>query len=251
VLAPPLERTLAALSDRVAARWDEPIPDGLEPGAVDREVEWEIAVGSDGRARAARLDDSGAPLDADDAIAFTVRGHTLRVSPGTFFQANDLLHDALLDAVDAAVGTGDRLLELHAGAGFFTLALAHRFASLQAVESGAGAVRDLRANLDTAGLRRVEVVHGRVEDVVPDGVASAPDVVLADPPRAGLGAACVRALVALAPLRIVHLSCDPATLARDVAALCGQGYALRSLEGFDLFPQTPHVEALAVLERGA
>ena len=76
-----------------------------------------------------------------------------------------------------------------------------------------------------------------------------PEVVVLDPPRVGLERGAVDSLVALEPRRIVYLSCDPATLARDLGRISGHGWQLSSLEGFDLFPQTPHVEALAVLER--
>jgi 23S rRNA (uracil1939-C5)-methyltransferase len=141
------------------------------------------------------------------------------------------------------------LLELFAGAGFFSLALARCFAHVQLVESDAGAVEDLRANLSRAGLMNVVVTPLCAEVAIPDRVERVPDVVLLDPPRAGLDQAVLRCLAALDPDRIVYLSCDPATLARDVARLLPHGFVLRSLEGFDLFPQTPHVEALAVLVR--
>ena len=77
----------------------------------------------------------------------------------------------------------------------------------------------------------------------------APEALVLDPPRAGLPEGAVEALARLAPARVVYLSCDPATLARDLALWDARGWALRSLDGFDLFPQTPHVEALALLER--
>ena len=247
VLTPELNAELAALGDRVAAT-REPGP-GSQSEA--REAEWEIAVGSDGFARSSRLDDAGATEVGDETITLSVRGHALRVSPGTFFQANGLLHARLLDGVASAVGTGGGLLELHAGAGFFTLALAAGFERVQVVESGGAAVRDLRVNLDRAGLTHVEVIEGRAEAVLEARVHAQPDVLLADPPRAGLGAATVRAICAIAPARVVYLSCDPATLSRDIAEFDAAGYTLRSIAGFDLFPQTPHIEALALLDRNA
>jgi tRNA/tmRNA/rRNA uracil-C5-methylase (TrmA/RlmC/RlmD family) len=98
----------------------------------------------------------------------------------------------------------------------------------------------------------VRVIEARVEPWLAAGEAAAlaPEVVVLDPPRGGVGPAASEALARLPARRIVHLSCDPATLARDVAVLAARGWRLASLHGFDLFPQTPHVEALAVLEPG-
>jgi tRNA/tmRNA/rRNA uracil-C5-methylase (TrmA/RlmC/RlmD family) len=95
-------------------------------------------------------------------------------------------------------------------------------------------------------------VEARVEAWLAAGEAAAfaPEVVVLDPPRGGVGAAAAETLAGLPARRLVHLSCDPATLARDVAVLAARGWRLASLHGFDLFPQTPHVEVLAVLERG-
>jgi 23S rRNA (uracil1939-C5)-methyltransferase len=153
----------------------------------------------------------------------------------------------------AAAERGARALELHAGAGFFTLGLAARFGELIAVESDPRAARDLRANLARAGRENVRVLAQRASRALASaGVARfAPDAVVLDPPRAGIGPGEAAALARLAPRRIVHVSCDPATLARDLRVLLGSGYRLASCRGFDLFPQTPHLEALALLERAS
>jgi 23S rRNA (uracil1939-C5)-methyltransferase len=174
-----------------------------------------------------------------------------------FVQGNGLLLDALAEAVVGAstqgsLARGGRALELYAGAGFLTLPLARRFAELRAVESNPAAVRDLRANLEAAGGCRVDLVQGRSERVLADLIRAGehPEVVVLDPPRSGLESQTRRRLLELAPQRIVYLSCDPATLSRDLAVLCTDRYILLEIQGFDLFPQTFHVEAMAVLERG-
>jgi 23S rRNA (uracil1939-C5)-methyltransferase len=236
ILMPELDRRLGVLADEVAA--------SVQPG----EREWELALGRPGDVRATSLASGQAPSPAD-RIALEVGIDTLELSPGTFAQGNSMLLDTLHQAVCSRVGEGDSLLELFAGAGFFSLALARCFAHVQLVESDAGAVEDLRANLSRAGLMNVVVTPLCAEVAIPDRIERVPDVVLLDPPRAGLDQAVLRCLAALDPDRIVYLSCDPATLARDVARLLPHGFVLRSLEGFDLFPQTPHVEALAVLVR--
>jgi tRNA/tmRNA/rRNA uracil-C5-methylase (TrmA/RlmC/RlmD family) len=206
--------------------------------------EWEIAsAGEVVRAHAAG--GPGPPIELDVGAA------KLRVSAGVFFQANPGLHAVLLDAVARAAGRGAVALELHAGCGFFTLALARAFERVVAVESDAAAVADLRHNLARAGARGVEVVPERLETALADPRLAAlrPDAVVLDPPRTGLPRGAAAALCALAPARIAYLSCDPATLARDLAALAGGGYELEAVEAFDLFPQTPHVEVLATLRR--
>jgi 23S rRNA (uracil1939-C5)-methyltransferase len=118
---------------------------------------------------------------------------------------------------------------------------------VEIVEASPGAVADLRANLQRSGLGHVRVIEGDVEEVLKSRSVARPDLVLLDPPRSGLSSAATDEIIALAAPRIVYLSCDPATLARDTARLRDGGYSLESIQGFDLFPQTPHVEALAVL----
>jgi len=123
--------------------------------------------------------------------------------------------------------------------------------SSEAVEADPVAVADLRCNLARAGCGDVHVVEASAERALPRGVQPEPDVVVLDPPRRGLTDRAARGLLRVAPRRVVYVSCDPATLARDTARLVAAGYALRGVEGFDLFPQTPHLEAVAVLEREA
>lgn len=207
--------------------------------------EWELAWG-DGQARAASL---AAP--SDERIFLEVAGERIGISPGVFAQSNALLLPALAARLLALAGAGGEALELYAGAGCFTLPLARRFERLVALEASPEAVRDLRANLRDAGIGSARVLDDTLESALESGAleALAPEALVLDPPRAGLPEGAARALAGLAPARVVYLSCDPATLARDLALWVAQGYALRSLEGFDLFPQTPHVEALALLER--
>jgi len=221
--------------------------------------EWHIGLGSDGSI-AKRETPLGAPCAHDDgppeSVAIAIGDETMTVSSGSFAQANHLMLDTLSNAVVAAVTRSSdaprdgTLLELHAGVGYFTLGLAGLFGRVHALESAASAVRDLRRNLANAGHTNVEVIHARVERWLGRPASTAyprPDVVLLDPPRSGLGAEIANQLAELGAARIVYVSCDAATLARDLKVLCGRGYRLERVTGFDLFPQTPHVEALAVL----
>jgi 23S rRNA (uracil1939-C5)-methyltransferase len=220
--------------------------------------EWELAAGSDGRVRVAPLDAAirrrPAAREAEpERIELVAAGERIRVSPGVFAQGHALLLDTLAAALLEAAGTGDTALELHAGAGFFTLGLARRFARVVAIESDPDAIRDLAGNVAAAGLRQVRVIEARVEAWLAAGEADAlgADVVVLDPPRGGIGAPAAAALARSPARRLVYLSCDPATWARDLAVLLSHGWRLTRVHGFDLFPQTPHVEALAVLELAA
>jgi tRNA/tmRNA/rRNA uracil-C5-methylase (TrmA/RlmC/RlmD family) len=203
--------------------------------------EWEIAAGSDG-ARAHALGESARPIE------LAVGDDRLRVSAGGFFQANPALHTALVESVARGAGRGALAVELHAGCGFFTLSLARAFERVVAVEADPAAAADLRHNLARAGRGNVAVVVERVESALAGRLAGLrPDALVLDPPRTGLPRGAASRIAALAPGRIAYLSCDPATLARDLAALVAAGLRLEAVEAFDLFPQTPHVEVLAVL----
>ncbi len=164
---------------------------------------------------------------------------TFRVGPKSFFQVNRFLVEKLVTAaLDGSEGS--TALDLYAGVGLFAIPMARRFASVTAVEAGSSAVRDLE--FTAAGALRVE--HSRVEDYVAR-LETTPDFILADPPRAGLGKEVVAHLNRLAPPRLTIVSCDPATLARDLAAL--PGYTIDRLTLVDLFPQTYHIETVARL----
>jgi 23S rRNA (uracil1939-C5)-methyltransferase len=165
-----------------------------------------------------------------------------RVSPHAFFQVNRFLIDAL---IEKSIGDarGDMALDLYAGVGLFALPLTKRFRQVVGVEAGSGAVRDMEVNAERAGLT-VNAQHQRVEDHMMR-LTRAPDFVLADPPRAGLGKSVVQNLNRVAPPRVTIVSCDPATLARDLAGL--SKYRIERLTLVDLFPQTFHLEAIADL----
>jgi 23S rRNA (uracil1939-C5)-methyltransferase len=168
-----------------------------------------------------------------------------RVSPRSFFQVNRFLPDRLVDvAIEGA--EGETALDLYAGVGLFSLALGQRFREVVAVESGSGAVRDLEFNASRAGLSNVRAVERRAEQYLA-ALESAPDFVLLDPPRAGLGKEVVRRLGELRPRLVTIVSCDPATLARDLSGLVAAGYAVQKITLVDLFPQTFHLEAVVRL----
>jgi len=182
--------------------------------------------------------------ESRQAIDYQTSLGTFRVSSRSFFQVNRFLAEKLVETALPDVG-GESALDLYAGVGLFALRMARRFKSVTAVESGSSAAHDLEFNASRAELA-VKVDQARVEDYLAR-LQITPEFVLADPPRAGLGKDVVAHLVRLAPPRMTIVSCDPATLARDLAGLTG--YRIDSLTLVDLFPQTFHLEAVVRLTR--
>jgi 23S rRNA (uracil1939-C5)-methyltransferase len=178
------------------------------------------------------------------AIDYATSFGTFRVSPRSFFQVNRFLIEPLVDAA-LYQSEGKTALDLYAGVGLFAVPLARRFENVIAVESSVTAARDLEVNAARAEVH-LETERARVEDFLRT-LAETPDFVLADPPRAGLDKTVVAQLERLAPPRITLVSCDPATLARDLAGLTS--YRMERLTLVDLFPQTYHLETIAQLVR--
>ena len=169
-----------------------------------------------------------------------------QVSKGSFFQVNRFLIDRLVAEVTAGV-KGRTALDLYAGVGLFSLPLAGNFERVIAVESGSGAVRDLEANASRIE-QTIESAQTTVDPFL-EQFSEPCDLVVADPPRAGLGKLAVKRLLALGPRQVVLVACDPATLARDLMPLLAGGYTLQRLVMIDLFPHTYHIESVAKLER--
>jgi 23S rRNA (uracil1939-C5)-methyltransferase len=165
-----------------------------------------------------------------------------RVGPDSFFQVNRFLLNALVQSATAGAD-GNHALDLYAGVGLFSLALARRFERVTAIETGSAAVRDLQFNAQRAGLTNVTAQRDSAEAYLAQ-LQQAPDFVLLDPPRAGFGKAVVRRLAELRPPQIAIVSCDPSTLARDLGGLLTAGYRFDRMALVDLFPQTYHFETV-------
>jgi 23S rRNA (uracil1939-C5)-methyltransferase len=179
------------------------------------------------------------------ALEYAAAGEHFRVSPGSFFQVNRFLLDAMIEAALGGL-EGESVVDLYAGVGLFTLPLARRFRSVTAVESNGSAYRDLLHNASQGGLE-VRAVHGS-SDAYLALAQESPDIVLADPPRAGLGKKATGELIRLRPRSIVIVSCDPSTLARDAAMLVSSGYRIVRASMIDVFPQTYHIETIVRLD---
>lgn len=185
-------------------------------------------------------------LDGPGFVEYEAAGSTFRVGHFSFFQVNRFLCDDLAREVADSEESGGRALDLFAGVGLFSVPLAKRFGYVLAVESNPAAARDLEANARGAGA--LEVKAADVERFLEKHKGTA-DLVVLDPPRAGLAPGAAKHLVRLAPPRITYVSCEPPTLARDLAALISGGYEIVTIHLFDLFPQTFHMETVVRLRR--
>jgi len=172
---------------------------------------------------------------------------TFRVSGPSFFQVNTQQAQRLIETVRAFLSLQPQevLLDAYCGVGTFALLLAPDVKRVLGIESSLWAIEDALIN----GAREdVEFLQGGIAEVLSDPGFSC-DAVVLDPPRSGCTADALRALTLCGPSRIVYVSCDPATLARDVAALASLGYALAEVQPIDMFPQTYHIESVSLLRR--
>jgi len=183
-------------------------------------------------------------------IPYRTSDHDYQVSAGAFFQVNRHLVDELVSVVTGNA-RGDLALDLYAGVGLFSVALARSFHHIFGVEASQTSYGDLVQNVPA----NVKAVGARTEDFLRSDllkrqpVQKSPDLVVLDPPRTGAGKAVIRSLVELGAPRVRYVSCDPATLARDLAPLLAAGYHVEEAHLFDLFPGTYHIESVMLLAR--
>ena len=267
VLTPPLQETLQDLRRRML--------DGSLPEDVR---DFRAIVGDEDVSLAPPLD-SQAVVD----VTRSIYGEVYSLNAESFFQTNADLLPPLIEAALGEAG-GETAIELYSGVGLFTLPLARRFTDLISVESNEAAERFARKNLANAGLANAKIANedvanwletldcanssqvgkGGLPPPTPNlkelrGQATLPylrgtsgdlqriDFLLLDPPRTGAESRVINAILRLRPKRICYVSCDPATLARDLKKLIAGGYTLDSLAAFDMFPQTHHVETVVHL----
>ncbi len=183
-------------------------------------------------------------------IRYRTKGHDYQVSAGAFFQVNRYLVDELVSVVTGNT-RGETALDLYAGGGLFSTVLAESFHHIFAVEASQTSHADLVQNVPA----NVKAVGARTGDYLREGylrsrpVHKSPDLVVMDPPRTGAGKAVIRSLVELGAPLVRYVSCDPATLARDLAPLLAAGYHIEEAHLFDLFPETFHIESVMLLAR--
>jgi 23S rRNA (uracil1939-C5)-methyltransferase len=191
------------------------------------------------------------PLIGEPAITEEVAGLRYRVSAESFFQVNTTGAEVLVELVKqyAEPRPDDVLLDAYCGVGLFALTLAEAVKEVIGIEASPAACEDLAYN--AGEMQNLTIHEGAVEEVLPALLAQGQraDLVVMDPPRAGAGPEVIKGLAALAPRRIVYVSCDPATLGRDSVTLTSVGYRLVEAQPVDMFPQTYHIETVALWEK--
>jgi 23S rRNA (uracil1939-C5)-methyltransferase len=192
-------------------------------------------------------------LAGRDHIRETLDGLVFQISANSFFQTNMLQAERLFALVlESTELTGtETVVDLYSGTGAITLLLARRCRWVYGIEVAQAAVDDAQRNAKANGIENCTFLAGEVRSVLPQliGRGIRAEVVVADPPRAGFHPKALRALMTLGPRRIVYVSCNPATMARDLGELARGGYRIEWVQPLDMFPHTPHIEAVARLTR--
>jgi 23S rRNA (uracil1939-C5)-methyltransferase len=188
-------------------------------------------------------------MAGDDAISMSVKDRMFRVSPASFFQVNTAVTGKMVEHLleNISVSSSTTLLDVYCGVGLFSAFFAGHVGRLIGVEASPSACEDFSANLDE--FDNVELYEAPAEAVLPS-LDVVPDIVIADPPRAGLAKRALDALLVQSPPCIAYVSCDPSTLGRDAARLIAGGYRLKLVTPFDLFPQTYSIESISIFEKG-
>lgn len=186
-----------------------------------------------------------------ETITDTLCGHSFRLSPHSFYQVNTCQAERLYSLAAEAAGEGDTLVDLYCGAGTIGLSMADRFRRLIGVEIVPQAVENAKQNALENGVENARFLPGDAAKAAQllreEGIA--PDVVVLDPPRKGCDEALLSTVAGMTPSRVVYVSCDPATCARDCRILCTMGYTLRSVTPVDMFPRTGHVESVVLMSK--
>ena len=247
--APPVKAapTLLSIHARPGSDMDDPQQLAHElmtiaPGIVGVIIE-RVAAGRYGRVVAGQ-----------EFLTDAVAGRRFRVSSDSFFQVNMVQTPVLAEHAVALLEPqrSDIVLDGYSGVGLFSAFLGPRVARVFAIESQPSAVMDARANATLNNLNNVTALEGTLERLLGQMYYRREriDLALVDPPRAGCHPKALQALQSLAPRAICYVSCDPSTLARDIATLCGSGrYRLVAAQPVDMFPQTYHIECIALLVR--
>ena len=187
-------------------------------------------------------------IAGSDHILMRVLDRDFKVSAASFFQVNTVMARKMVEHLmtNLPLSQSTTLLDVYCGVGLFSAFLAPKCGRVIGIESSESSCEDFTVNLDE--FDNVELYEDEAEAVIPH-LEAKPDIVLLDPPRAGLDKAVVDGILKLSPGLIAYVSCDPSTLARDAARLINGGYRLKEVTPFDLFPQTYHIESISIFER--
>ena len=187
-------------------------------------------------------------ISGNDSLHMQVLNKTFKVSPSSFFQVNSQAAEIMVDQVLGLIDwkSDHVVLDLYCGVGLFSSFLAPKVAKVIGVEVGYSSCSDYESNLDPYD--NVELYEGAAEDILPH-LEERVDVIIVDPPRAGLDKRVIEAIIGLSPASLIYVSCDPTTLARDLLRFSELGYGLISAQPLDMFPQTFHIESINLLQK--
>jgi 23S rRNA (uracil1939-C5)-methyltransferase len=187
-------------------------------------------------------------LSGEDFSLMQVKNRVFRVSASSFFQANLPIAEAMVDHVINALklDLNTSVIDAYCGVGLFSAFIAPHVKNLSAIEVSESACNDFATNLDE--FENVSLYVGAVEEILP-ALEGPADIIVLDPPRAGLESNALKSILRLAPKQIAYVSCDPSTLARDLQKFIADGYTLESVTPFDQFPHTYHIETISILTR--
>ena len=227
-------------------------PDILEPLADDlsrRMRNIKTVVNNINRKKASiAVGDREVVLTGDGMIRNTIGPFTFQISSNSFFQTNSLAAEKLYEKVlDYAELTGkETVLDLYSGTGTIPIFIAHNVRSVTGMEMSRGAVRDARKNCMENEIGNCVFVCGDIREKLSPTTLTKPDVLIIDPPRAGMHKAVLVQVMSLSPEKIIYISCNPATMARDIGQMI-QDYQLVEIQPVDMFPQTHHIECIGTL----
>ena len=193
------------------------------------------------------FEENAVVIAGNDHVVLRVLNRDFRVSAASFFQVNTIMAEKMVSHLIAnlPITEASTLLDIYCGVGLFSAFFAPKCKTIIGIEASLSACEDFAFNLDE--FDNVELYEGLAEDVIPHIPVKA-DVILVDPPRAGLDKRVIDGIIKINPQIIAYVSCDPSTLARDARRLIESGYKLRQVTPFDLFPQTYHIESVSIFE---
>lgn len=192
-------------------------------------------------------------LDGNEAFTDQLLGNEYRISAESFYQVNtkqaEVLYQTAIDFADFS--QEDQVIDAYCGIGTIALSLANQVAHVTGIEVVPQAIEDAKANAELNNITNADFVIGKAEEVMDEWVKENKqcDVLVVDPPRKGLEEMFIEKTVELGPKKMVYISCNPASLARDCARLVEHGYTVKKVQPVDMFPQTAHVECVALLEK--
>ena len=177
-----------------------------------------------------------------------IEDYKFYVSPESFFQVNTVTFKELYKYVISKLDNEETALDLYSGTGTISILMSKYFNKVYGIEVSSSSIKDANENLKLNNISNVEFIEGKVEDKIDLLKELKVDTVIMDPPRSGSDNKSLTSIMKINPKKIIYISCNPVTLARDYNVLKEQ-YSLKSIDLFDMFPETSHIESLLVLEK--